>query len=155
MIPADFIAAIAPAARRSMAATGVPASFTIAEGAQESGWGRAAPGNNLFGVKADSAWHGAVTAQRTREFVNGQPVMITANFRAYPDWQGCMDDHAAFLHANPRYDHCFATPALTGEQFTQAVAAAGYATDPNYAAEIIALIRQHNLSQFDTPLEKS
>ena len=33
MTPADFIAAIAPAARASMLKTKVPASFVIAEGA--------------------------------------------------------------------------------------------------------------------------
>lgn len=151
MNPADFIAAVAPAARRAMAASGIPASFTIAEGALESGWGIAAPGNNLFGVKADALWRGAVTAQRTREFVGGAWVAATAVFRAYPDWQGCIDDHAAFLLENPRYRACFARPALDGERFAQAVAAAGYATDPAYADKLIATMRAHGLSRFDQP----
>ena len=33
--------------------TGVPATFTLAQGGVESGWGRHMPGNMLFGVKAD------------------------------------------------------------------------------------------------------
>lgn len=151
MTPAEFIAIVAPAARRSMTGSGIPASFTIAEGALESGWGSAAPGNNLFGVKADASWCGPTTPQRTREFANGSWIVITAAFRAYPDWQGCMDDHAAFFHSNPRYHACFAAPALTGEQFAQAVAAAGYATDPNYATKLIATMRTHDLQQFDQP----
>jgi subtilisin family serine protease len=34
-------------------ATGVPATFTLAQGGVESGWGRHTPGNMLFGVKAN------------------------------------------------------------------------------------------------------
>ena len=103
---------------------------------------------NLFGVKADQAWHGAVTLQRTREVVKGASVFIYAKFRAYTDWLGCIADHAAFLLDNPRYQPAFAH-CSDAEAFTQAVAAAGYATDLNYANEIITLIRQHNLTQFD------
>lgn len=151
MTPDEFITAISPAAVASMAVSGVPASFTIAEGALESGWGAHAPGNNLFGVKADAAWTGPVTTQRTREVLHGQSVVITARFRAYPDWQGCMDDHAAFLHSNPRYHAAF--DCKDGESFAQAVAAAGYATDPQYADKLISIMRHHNLAQYDTQEE--
>ena len=60
MKPGDFIKAIGPAAQASSQTTHIPASFTIAEGALESGWGAsqlALQGFNLFGVKADSSWH--------------------------------------------------------------------------------------------------
>lgn len=147
MTPDDFISAVAPAAVLSAAASGVPASFTIAEGALESGWGDHAPGNNLFGVKADKSWRGDVVAKRTREFLNGQWVVVPAMFRSYPTWQGCMDDHAAFLRGNPRYAAAFA--CADGESFAQAVAAAGYATDPKYASEVITIMRAHNLAQYD------
>lgn len=149
MTPSEFIAAIAPAAVESARGTGIPASFTIAEGALESGWGAHCPGNNLFGVKADSSWEGAVTVQRTREVFNGQAEVITARFRAYPDWQGCMDDHAYFLRVNPRYARAF-NHTDDGEEFARQIAAAGYATDPDYAKKIISIIRSHNLLRFDT-----
>ena len=147
MFPRDFIAAIGRAAKASAARTGVPASFTIAEAALESGWGTHAPGNNLFGVKADPAWSGDVTVQRTREFLSGEWTVVEARFRAYPDWQGCLDDHAEFLRSNPRYAAAFS--CKDGRSFALAVAAAGYATDPQYATKLISIINHNDLERFD------
>lgn len=147
MTPADFIAAISPAAKTSAKTTRIPASFTVAQGALESAWGAHAPGMNLFGIKADSSWKGPVTTQITHEVVNGQTITITAKFRAYDDWLGSITDHAQFLLTNPRYQPAFAY--TTGALFAQAVAAAGYATDPQYAAKIISIIRAHGLASLD------
>ncbi|RDU99243.1 glycoside hydrolase family 73 protein [Trinickia dinghuensis] len=147
MTPTDFISAVGPAARTSMQSTKIPASFTVAEAAIESGWGVHAPGFNLFGVKADPSWHGPVTVQRTREFLNGSWTFVEARFRAYSDWLGSIADHAAFLTSNQRYRPAFAY--TSGATFAQAVAAAGYATDPQYASKIITIIKAHNLSQLD------
>lgn len=147
MTPQDFIAAVSPAARASMQTTKIPASFTVAEGALESGWGAHAPGFNLFGVKADPSWTGPVTVQRTREFLNGAWTFVDARFRAYSDWLGSISDHAQFLLLNQRYKPAFAY--TSGATFAQAIAAAGYATDPQYAAKIISIIKAHHLSQLD------
>jgi len=150
MTPKDFIAAIGPAARASMAKTRIFASFTIAEAALESAWGAsqlAQQAFNLFGVKADPSWGGDVLTMNTRECLNKQWVMVPARWRKYPDWLSCIQDHAAFLLTNDRYQ-----PALTChgvEDFTKAIQHAGYATDPDYAAKIMAVIRSHNLTQFD------
>lgn len=149
MTPRNFIAAIAPAAQASAQLTKIPASFTVAEGALESGWGNHAPGMNLFGIKADPSWKGLITTQRTREVIKGQSVFINANFRAYSDWLGCIQDHAEFLQDNPRYAPAF--ECTDGESFARAVAEAGYATDPNYANTIINIIRQHDLADLDKP----
>ncbi len=97
MKPDDFIAAIGPAARTSMAATKIPASFTVAEGALESGWGAsklASSGFSLFGVKADASWTGSVLTMQTREYLKGQWVMVPARWRKYPDWLASIEDHA-------------------------------------------------------------
>jgi flagellum-specific peptidoglycan hydrolase FlgJ len=147
MTPQDFIAAISPAAKTSALTTKIPASFTIAQAALESAWGAHCPGFNLFGIKADPSWHGPVTSQVTHEVVNGQTIEITANFRAYPDWLGSINDHAQFLLTNPRYQPAFAY--TTGALFAQAVAAAGYATDPQYATKIASIIRAHGLASLD------
>ena len=146
----DFIDLIGPAAQASAKDSGVPASFTVAEAALESGWGEsllARSAKNLFGVKADPAWHGEILTLNTREFLHGTWVMVPARWRKYDDWQDCMDDHAAFLHQNRRYVPCF--ECTTGEAFAIAVAQAGYATDPDYAAKIISIIRQHRLADLD------
>ncbi|WP_155626942.1 glycoside hydrolase family 73 protein [Burkholderia diffusa] len=145
--PGDFIAAIAPAARACMKQSHVPASVTIAQAALESSWGKRAPGFNLFGIKADASWRGPVTSQVTHEVVHGQSIAITANFRAYADWQGSIDDHAAFLVGNPRYAPAFA--CTSGADFAKAIAKAGYATDPQYADKVIAIMNAHRLAELD------
>ncbi|HEM8998811.1 TPA: glucosaminidase domain-containing protein [Burkholderia cenocepacia] len=147
--PAGFIAAIAPAAQACTKRTGVPASVTVAQAALESSWGRRAPGMNLFGIKADASWRGPVTLQPTHEVVNGETVTITARFRAYSDWQGSIDDHAAFLTGNPRYRPAFAFK--DGPSFARAIAKAGYATDPLYADKLIAIMSTRGLGALDHP----
>ncbi|MGA7781164.1 MAG: glucosaminidase domain-containing protein [Paraburkholderia sp.] len=147
MTPQAFVSALSGPAQTSMATTKIPASFTVAEAALESGWGVDCPGFNLFGIKADPSWTGPVTTQQTHEVVDGQTITITANFRAYPDWLASLNDHAQFLLDNPRYQPAFAY--TTGALFAQAVAAAGYATDPLYAQKIISIIRAHGLSTLD------
>jgi flagellar protein FlgJ len=147
MKPQDFIDAVAPAAKQSSLTTKIPASFVVAEAALESGWGAHAPGFNLYGIKADPAWHGPVTVQRTREYLNGAWTFVDAKFRAYPDWLGSISDHAQFLLSNPRYKPAFAH--TDGEGFATAVAQAGYATDPAYAPKIISIIRQYKLALID------
>jgi flagellum-specific peptidoglycan hydrolase FlgJ len=151
MKPQDFIDAIAPAAKQSALKTKIFASFVVAEAALESGWGAHAPGFNLYGIKADSSWHGAVTIQRTREFLNGAWTFVDAKFRAYPNWLGSIEDHAQFLLTNPRYKPCF--ECTDGEGFARAAQAAGYATDPQYGQKIIALIRQYKLALLDAPAD--
>ena len=160
MKPDDFIATIGPAAQDSMRITGIPASFTVAEAAVESGWGTSGltiQAKNLFGVKADKSWTGPIVVMQTREFLNGEWVMVPARWRKYDDWHGSIEDHAEFLVENPRYHAAFEQPAPgegenaapTGERFAQAVAAAGYATDPDYAAKIIQIMRAHDLHTLD------
>lgn len=148
MTPQEFIATIAEAAKASATKMKVPASFTIAEAALESGWGAHAPGFNLFGVKADTLWKGAITQQRTREFLSGKWIFVMAKFRAYADWEEGLEDHAEFLISNPRYEAAFAFQ--DGQSFARAVAAAGYATDPQYADKLISIITAHALGQYDT-----
>jgi len=58
-----------------------------------------------------------------------------------------MDDHAAFLHQNGRYADCF--DCIMGDDFAKSVAKAGYATDPDYANKLIAIMDGHNLLSLD------
>ena len=56
-------------------------------------------------------------------------------------------DHAQFLRRNKRYAACF--ECAEGKAFAKAVAQAGYATDPNYAGKLIAMIDKYKLDQLD------
>jgi flagellar rod assembly protein/muramidase FlgJ len=155
MTPTDFIAAVAPGAIVTQLRTGVPAGFTIAQAALESGWGTSglaqAPANNLFGIKATVDWKGRTVDLPTHEWVCGQMVQCVAHWRAYDSWGDSLLDHAAFLTGNPRYHAAFAHTDDSAE-FARAVAAAGYATDPAYADKVIATMRAHNLAQYDRPV---
>ena len=150
MNPSEFIMRLTSAAVASAKATGVPASITIAQAALESAWGEsglAKAGNNLFGIKADSLWRGQTLTMNTKEFIKGHWVVVPALWRKYPSWQSSIDDHAAFLKQNPRYKACFL--CTTSPAFARALAQAGYATDPDYANKLIALMSKHQLQSFD------
>ena len=152
MSPAAFIAMVGPAARASAALTKIPASFTLAQAALESGWGTsrtALMAHNLFNIKADPSWHGPTYSMPSTEHIDGKDVVLPAAWRMYPDFKGCIDDRARFFGENPRYAACFRE--TTGEGWARAVAAAGYATDPDYAAKVIATMHSHNLTQYDQP----
>lgn len=146
MKPDEFIAAMMPAAQASEKLTGIPAAFTVAQGALESSWGGsklAQDAMNLFSIKAGRAWAGPVVLMDSAEVINGKRVMMPARWRKYASWQACMDDRAKFFADNPRYSHCFAEK--TAEGWAHAVQAAGYATDPVYADKIIGVMRAHKL----------
>jgi flagellum-specific peptidoglycan hydrolase FlgJ len=150
MTPQEFIAAIAPAAQASAARTKIPASFTTAQAALESGWGNsqlAREAFNLFGVKADASWQGSVLELPTKESIGGQWVTQVARWRRYAGWLECLDDHARFLIENPRYRPAF--QFQDGSRFASAVAKAGYATDPTYSAKIISIIQGRGLAALD------
>lgn len=150
MRPEAFLDMLVGPARECQRLTGIPASFTLAQAALESAWGAsklAHSGCNLFGVKADKSWKGPVTVIPTREFINDKPVMESAKWRCYRDWAECLADRAEFFRKNKRYAACF--KETTGEGWARAVAAAGYATDPEYAAKLVGVIRGRNLTRFD------
>jgi flagellum-specific peptidoglycan hydrolase FlgJ len=146
MTKTDFITQLTPAAIECEKAAGIPHAFTLAQGALESAWGSsvlAIKGFNLFGVKADASWHGATLVLPTKEHIGGKDVTVVAKWRKYASWQECMLDHAKFFHTNPRYKHALETTDPI--EFARRVAAARYATDPNYADKIIAVMKSNNL----------
>ncbi|WP_457337481.1 glucosaminidase domain-containing protein [Rhizobacter sp. P5_C2] len=154
--PEEFIRLLTAAALDCMQHSQVPASFTIAQAALESSWGKSklsTEARNLFGVKADKSWKGETVTMYTREFVNDQPVMEEARWRKYPDLQSCIDDHARFFHDNKRYKDCFLN--TDGAGFAAAVHLAGYATDANYANKLISIIKKRNLDHLDQVAQPS
>lgn len=153
MTPQQFIARIAPYAVATKNRTGISAALIIAQAALESAWGGsqlAVRANNLFGVKGRGS-AGSVTMPTT-EFVNGRPVTVNAAFRAYRNWGESVDDHAALLTGGVSWNPGLYRGAVgvDGRTAARAVAAAGYATDPGYAAKLIGLMDAYNLHQYDS-----
>lgn len=148
MLPNQFITAVSPGAQTGQKQHGILASLSIAQAILESGWGVHTYGaNNLFGIKANG-WTGkTVTIRTAEEDAKGNRYYINAAFRAYDSWADSIADHAAFLRSNNRYAN------LIGNTNYKAVCALiqadGYATEHDYATQLIALIENYKLNQYD------
>jgi hypothetical protein len=150
--PSEFIAAVGVAAQASQRATGVPASVTVAQAILESDWGRSRltrQGNNLFGIKALSGpGPDGVVSLATWEHTPSGDVVVQAPFKAYYSLEQSIEDHGKFFVANHRYASALAV-GDDARAFAHAIQAAGYATDPSYAAKLVGLMDKYDLYQFD------
>jgi len=145
-----FINQIAPGALAAQQRFGVPASVTIAQAIDESGWGTsqlAANDYNLFGIKG-SGPAGSVTLP-TQEFENGQWVTIYAQFRVYHNVSESISDHAELLATSGYYTRAMADRTVP-DAFANDLTGV-YATDPEYGANLIAIMKLYNLYRFDSP----
>jgi flagellar protein FlgJ len=130
--------------------TGIPANFMIGHAALESGWGRreikAKDGSNthnLFGIKAGGSWTGKTAEVTTTEYIGGVARKVTEKFRAYSSYAEAFKDYANLLANNPRYSHVVAAGnGNDAASFAKGLQRAGYATDPNYAHKIMAVLKQ-------------
>lgn len=149
-------------------AMGVPGAVLVAQAVLESGWGRsglARLGNAWFGMKGDPRWPGAVYSGTTREWIPGQGYVVVPGahrvfpsrqdalaagcaagslFRAYRDVAGNVRDYLRFFHANPRYHPALRYYAVVRDarRFAEEIAAAGYATAPDYGRRLLRLMEQ-------------
>jgi flagellar protein FlgJ len=140
-----FVQKHADAAQKAEAATGIPATFLVAQAAHESGWGRGEirhadgqPAHNLFGIKAGAGWKGATADVLTTEYENGQARKVVQKFRAYASYEESFADYARLMKTG-RYAGVVAQ-ANTAEGFANALQKAGYATDPQYANKLTRII---------------
>jgi flagellum-specific peptidoglycan hydrolase FlgJ len=145
-----FINEVAPWAMAAQRRYGVPASVTIAQAIDESGWGQsvlATRDHNLFGIKG--AGPAGSDLVPTREYQAGQLVSQTSEFRMYHNIAESVDDHGKLLATSQYYRQAMAerrdpnafAAALTGV----------YATDPQYGAKLVGLMQRYDLYRYDTP----
>lgn len=136
----QFVKAHAAHAKAAQDAFGVPALVALAQSALETGWGAKVSGNNFFGIRADKSWSGPVVLIATHEVIAGVRQAQTAQrFRAYADPSESFLDWGRFLSINPRYCPCFAVKT-DAKAFAMCIAAAGYATDPEYGVKLCQMI---------------
>lgn len=164
MTTAQFIAKMGPLAQADYRKTGVLASVTLAQAIVESGWGTtdlAQNANNLFGMKCSlsgntwsgSKWDGkSAYRKNTGEFLNGQNVTISADFRAYADVESSVADHSAYLIGaknGTKLRYAGLTAAKTYSEQLKIIFNGGYATSPNYVSYLSNVVKQYNLTQWD------
>lgn len=168
----EFILLHYPNACATETKTGISAVAILAQAALESGWGKAAPGNMFFGVKDTDGVNGNEQLLTTTEYSrridlrfphilsvtpvvrNGQKwykYVVKDYFRKYDTAEDCFTDHAKFFLRNRRYAKAVKYGADT-YKFIEAIAEAGYATDPSYAEKlkliakrISTIVSQHKL----------
>jgi Mannosyl-glycoprotein endo-beta-N-acetylglucosaminidase len=142
-----FIDQVAPGALAAQRKYGVPAAVTIAQAIEESGWGQsglASRDHNLFGIKGTGPAGSDLLP--TQEYQNGQMVNRTAIFRVYHDFAESIDDHGKLLATSGYYRQSMAD-RLNPDKFAASLTGI-YATDPEYGAKLIGLMRQYNLYRY-------
>lgn len=138
--------AVIAAAKAAQAKWKIPASVSIAQWAWESGWGAKSPGNNPFGIKHMAGYPDQIF--HTHEVVKGQRIAADLVFAKFDSIAQAFDVHAELLATRPVY-----APAMKALPLvSRFVALMGprYATDPNYATDIMKLIQGDGLTKYDT-----
>jgi len=126
-----------------MAAHGIPASITLAQGILESRDGNsrlAKEGNNHFGIKCHSDWEG----KRIYEDDDAR----NECFRQYRNGRESFDDHSDFLK-KPRYARLFELEMTDYKGWARGLKECGYATSSEYAKSLIRIIEENSLQQYD------
>jgi flagellum-specific peptidoglycan hydrolase FlgJ len=136
---------IIAAAKAAQSKWGIPASVSIAQFALESGWGAHIPGNNPFGIKALTGYPTQTFA--THEVVHGHLVPCEQKFAAFTDLAQAFECHAKLLATAAVYRSAFTVLPDLAKFVTRM--GAHYATDPQYAAKLLALIQSDDLTQYD------
>jgi flagellum-specific peptidoglycan hydrolase FlgJ len=143
-----FIATVAHGAVTAQRRYGVPASVTIAQAIVESGWGEsqlATQDHNLFGIKGTGP--AGSHPLPTWEYVNGQQVPTTSQFRVYRNTAESIDDHGRLLATSPYYRQAMAD-RRNPDAFAACLTGV-YATDPDYGAKLISLMKRYDLYRYD------
>ncbi|MHC1480559.1 flagellar assembly peptidoglycan hydrolase FlgJ [Frateuria aurantia] len=149
----DFVRDLAPHAMAAARKLGLSFRLLLAQAALETHWGRSIPSDpvngssfNLFGIKAGGGWTGHRVNVPTLEYEDGIAVKRMAQFRAYSSAQASFDDYAELIGNDPRYAQ------IKGHgddvlSFASGLVDGGYATDPNYAAKVMAIANSPLMQQ--------
>jgi len=160
MTPKEFITKFLPFALETERKTGISALFTLAQSAFETGWGKHAPGNMMFGVKSKESMPAEKRQLvQTTEILDTDkekfPVIISIEkrsdgkykyivkdwFRKYDTPEESFTDHARLFLTNKRYAKALEVKT-DPYKFAEEVAKAGYATEPTYAERLKGVIRK-------------
>ncbi len=147
-----FIAEVFDDACRAQLNKRLPAAAMIAESGHESGWGEhggkdyqtGQDSKNLFGIKGVGP-AGSVRFW-TEEEVNGVFVPVLGTFRAYNSYQQSFEDYADLITGDSRYAPAVAASG-NPEEYVRQLQKCGYATNENYANDLIEIMHDFNLIQ--------
>lgn len=150
-----FIAASVGPAQRTMRDYRVPASVSIAQAILESGWGRSTltrDDHNYFGKKCfgDPGPVGIGCREYATHECSGADCWPTRDdFRAYRNPEDSYVDHGRQLTELTRYAEAM-KHTDDPDRFAREIHKAGYATGSTYSDQLIDLMRQYDLYQYDS-----
>ena len=159
MTPNEFIKKVAPIVMLENSRRGYPlhSSVVIAQGALETGWGKSKimmKANAIFGIKATTTWEGKVYNAKTSECYDGiNYTEITSCFRAYDSLEESIKDYFDLICNLPRYKK--AIHSDSARECITAIKEGGYATSPSYIENVMTIINQYNLVQYDSNCDTS
>lgn len=139
----EYILMYKDIAVNQMLSSGIPASITLAQACLESADGNsrlAREGNNHFGIKCHG-WDG--------DSLNVDDDRPQECFRKYDNAAQSFQDHSDFLRFRDRYADLFDLEREDYRGWAQGLKAAGYATSPTYADNLIRIIEENRLYLFD------
>lgn len=149
--PQAFVADIWPQAQRTAHRLGVNPALLVAQSALETGWGKhtmkLADGRssfNLFGIKAGADWDAAVVTRSSLEYRDGALSSEISAFRAYASPAESLADYAEFIESSPRYSAALKA-GVDDRGYIETIHRAGYATDPDYADKVMAIMNGETL----------
>ena len=97
--------------------------------------------NNHFGIKCKSNWTG-----QTISHTDDAPDEC---FRKYPSVEESYRDHSEFLDKSARYQDLFKLDPTDYKGWAHGLQKAGYATNPQYAQQLIKIIEDYQLFLLD------
>lgn len=138
--------------------TGYPASVTIAQIIQESGYGNYGPGGeehqglsylayqycNLFGIKG-SGTAGSVEMYTFEQALSGEYYKTTSDFRAYNTYTECIEDRTMILK---EYYSDLTRNVTDANTFAMKVGSR-WATSQTYGQNLITQMKQYDLYRLD------
>ena len=139
-----YIQKYKPLAVEQMDIYGIPASIKLAQALFESDNGNsrlAREANNHFGIKCKSNWTG-----QTISHTDDAPDEC---FRKYPSVEESYRDHSEFLDKSARYQDLFKLDPTDYKGWAHGLQKVGYATNPQYAQQLIKIIEDYQLFLLD------
>lgn len=123
--------------------TGVPAAIKLGQAILESQSGKsklATESYNHFGIKCKTEWTGPKTYHN--DDAQGEC------FRVYDNSEASFIDHSNFLKTRVHYAFLFKMDVTDFTSWAFGLKQAGYATNPNYPAQLIKIINNYDLAQY-------
>lgn len=157
MTSKEFIQIYGDKAINACLGSGLLPSVMIAQAILEGAWGKsylARAHNNHFGIKAPKNAANKVQLTTSEVSATGETYTTKAWFKTYESILEGFQDRVEWLKMNPRYTTHGVFEARTARQQVEALAKAGYATDPKYASKLNELISSYKLEMLDVAMEK-